>query len=85
MDSNHYLYCSCNYVEFVDHNILYCCRYKSAQLAQLASMELFQCLYFASMKAHLDDGAGVNTGGRDKLEGVVVGIRTNGVMVFIPR
>lgn len=48
-------------------------------------MELFQCLYFASMRSHQDDGAGVSDRGRDKLEGVVVGIRANGVMVYIPR
>ena len=52
---------------------------QSAQMAQLASMELFQCLYFKNAVGREAGDA------RDRVEGVVVRIRPNGVNIFVPR
>ncbi|XP_064382954.1 DIS3-like exonuclease 1 [Halichondria panicea] len=51
-------------------------RHRSAQLAQLSSTELFQCLYFSSLKPGE---------ARDRVEGVIVGLRPNGITVMVPR
>ncbi len=52
------------------------CSMQSAQMAQLASTELFQCLYFSSLGSEE---------ARDRVEGVVVGLRSNGLTVMVPR
>ncbi len=49
---------------------------QSAQMAQLSSTELFQCLYFSSLKPGE---------ARDRVEGVIVGLRSNGITVMVPR
>ena len=58
---------------------------QSAQMAQLASMELFQCLYFKNAVGHEAGVAGEASDARDRVEGVVVGIRSNGINIFVPR
>ena len=48
---------------------------QAAQLAQMASTELFQALYFT----------GQQDSSRREVGGVIYALRTNGVLVFIPR
>lgn len=52
-------------------------------MAQLASTELFQCLYFSSLRSGGDGDVGEEA--RDRVEGMVVGIRSNGISVLVPR
>ena len=53
-----------------------------AQLAQMASVELFQALYFKQQRGR---EGGEGGGGREDVRGVVFALRDNGVMVFVPR
>ncbi len=47
-------------------------------MAQLSSTELFQCLYFSSLKPG-------EARARDRVEGVIIGLRSNGITVMVPR
>lgn len=50
---------------------------QAAQRAQKQSTELFQCMYFRDRSAESDE--------RCVADGVIYSIRTNGVLVFVPR
>ncbi|XP_038003258.1 DIS3-like exonuclease 1 isoform X2 [Motacilla alba alba] len=52
-------------------------RNRAAQRAQKQSTELFQCMYFRDRSAESDE--------RCVADGVIYSIRTNGVLVFVPR
>ncbi|XP_019389391.1 PREDICTED: DIS3-like exonuclease 1 [Crocodylus porosus] len=52
-------------------------RNRAAQRAQKQSTELFQCMYFKDKVAEADE--------RCVADGVIYSIRTNGVLVFVPR
>ncbi|KFP75201.1 DIS3-like exonuclease 1, partial [Acanthisitta chloris] len=52
-------------------------RNRAAQRAQKQSTELFQCMYFRDKSAETDE--------RCVADGVIYSIRTNGVLVFVPR
>ncbi|XP_068954358.1 DIS3-like exonuclease 1 isoform X4 [Petaurus breviceps papuanus] len=52
-------------------------RNRAAQHAQKQSTELFQCMYFKDKEPEIED--------RCIADGVIYSIRTNGVLVFIPR
>nr|XP_008170669.1 DIS3-like exonuclease 1 isoform X1 [Chrysemys picta bellii] len=52
-------------------------RNRAAQHAQKQSTELFQCMYFKDKVSETDE--------RCTADGVVYSIRTNGVLVFVPR
>lgn len=51
--------------------------WQAAQRAQKQSTELFQCMYFQDRSAESDE--------RCVADGVIYSIRTNGVLVFVPR
>lgn len=53
------------------------CLSQAAQRAQKQSTELFQCMYFQDRSAESDE--------RCVADGVIYSIRTNGVLVFVPR
>lgn len=50
---------------------------QAAQHAQKQSTELFQCMYFKEKGPEAEE--------RDIADGVIYSIRTNGVLVFVPR
>ncbi|XP_030915567.1 DIS3-like exonuclease 1 isoform X2 [Geospiza fortis] len=52
-------------------------RNRAAQRAQKQSTELFQCMYFRDRSAESDE--------RCVADGIIYSIRTNGVLVFVPR
>lgn len=51
--------------------------FQAAQRSQKQSTELFQCLYFKDRDPETEE--------RRIADGVIYSIRTNGVLVFIPR
>ena len=64
-------------VREVCHRDVGLCFLQAAQHSQKRSTELFQCMYFKDK--------GQETEERCVCDGVIYSIRTNGVLVFIPR
>ena len=59
---------------------------QSSQLAQIASVQLFQCLYFSSHQTQSTDrGALSEDRSRCDVTGTVIRITENGIVVFVAR
>ena len=81
-----YMYCMYVYVYTYTVYLYYICIIvcmcvQSAQIAQMASTELFQALYFKSLAS----GGELGESNKCEVEAIVYSILSKGVMVFVPR